>query len=289
MIKKLLLTISILPLLNIITYASGIDQFVREGMNSVYKKEFDKALKEFEKIKDLNYGDLTYPFFKAVTFGKMMEDEWKQEYYNNFHLSLDEVIKKAKNKIKKGQEEAWVYFYLGASYGLRSLYQVESGAYWSSYFTSRKMREILNKALKLDPTIYDIYYAFGLQDYYLAYFTRFVPFLGGNIENAIKELEIATKFGTYSKIEAKIALAQAYYLNNHTDEAICLLQEIKNIYPKIEKIYFLLGQNYYKQGNFDEAISSFNDLLSIAKEGNIYTKETKIWLEEIKKTKKLRN
>jgi len=288
--RLLLFTLIIVIFFNIpVIYANDIDQFIIKGMELVYKEKFDEALKEFEKIKDLKYGDLSYPFFKAITFGKMVEDEWNESYSQKFHLYLDEVIEKAENKIGEGQKEAWVYFYLGASYGLRALSQVESGAYWSSYFTSKKMRKILNKALKLNHTIYDIYYAFGLQDYYLAYFTRFVPFLGGNIEKAFNELEIAVKLGTYSKIEAKIALAKAYFLNNQPENAICLLQEVKNIYPKIEKVYFGLGQIYYKQGKFDEAASIFNDLLSMTKEGNIYTEETKILLEKIKKkTKELK-
>lgn len=241
---------------------------------------------ELEKIKDLKYGELATPFFKAVTYSKMIENAWDEFYSNKFHFYLDEVIKKARNKIKEKGNDSWVYFYLGASYGLRALYQVRSRDYWSSFFTSRRMRKELKKALRLDPTIYDVYYAFGLQNYYLAYFTRFVPFLGGRMEKAIRELKIASEFGVYSKIDAKIGLAQAYFMEKRFDEALDLYQQIRGIYPKIECTYFWSGVIYYEQGRLDEAERCFENLLSFAKPGNIYRNQSKTWLDKISQARK---
>jgi hypothetical protein len=133
--------------------------------------------------------------------------------------------------------EAW--FYLAGAYAPRVQWRLLRGERIGAARDGNKIREALERALKLDPTMNDAYFGIGLYHYYAdvapvaAKMLRWLLFLpGGDRVAGLREMLQAREGGELARGESDFQLHFVYvWYEKKPIEAIELLQQLDARYP----------------------------------------------------------
>lgn len=255
------------------------------GVRSMWDGYHDKAIALFTQLEqdfpDHPMGSLRkaeaiwWKIFKTEgDFNKLHDmDVLKTKtppFENEFNDAADNAMRRAENGVKRFKNSAQAYFALGVANGLKS--QMEGGkdhTVAAAKFAKR-MRQYLDKALSLDPTLTDAQLELGLYHYYIGSlppalnmlkFTLGLP--AGDKKKGMAMVKAVTDKGGLLAAEAKFYLASIYSSPDlkKYDEAIRLVTELHKEYPNNPTFHLLLGHFYEKAGRLGEARALYNEVL----------------------------
>ena len=188
----------------------------------------------------------------------------------------------AANEAWTGREpqraEAW--FYLAGAYGPRVQWRVLRGERFGAVRDGKRIKDALERALQLDPTLNDAYFGIGLYHYYAdvapaaAKLLRWLLFLpGGNREMGLREMLQAREKGELLRGEADLQLHVVYLWYEHkTDDALGLLTNLDGRYPN-NPLFLQLIADIRETYLHDHAASAaaWRLLLQRAVAGSVYS------------------
>lgn len=133
--------------------------------------------------------------------------------------------------------EAW--FYLGAAYGARAQWRVHRVERLAAARDGKRIKESLERALALDPTMHDAEFGVGMYRYYADVAPAVLRFLrvllmlpGGNRVAGLQQLERAATQGLLVRGEAQFQMQILYlWYENKSREALALVRTLQGRYP----------------------------------------------------------
>jgi hypothetical protein len=133
--------------------------------------------------------------------------------------------------------EAW--FYVGAAYGARSQFRVYRVERVAAARDGKRIKEALEKALVLDPTMHDAEFGVGMYRYYAGVapaifrWLRFLLLLpGGDREGGLQQLERAGSQGLLVRDEAQFQIHVIYlWYEKKWPEALTIIRGLQTRYP----------------------------------------------------------
>lgn len=133
--------------------------------------------------------------------------------------------------------EAW--FYVGAAYGVRSQFRVYREQRLGAARDGKRIKQSLEKALALDPSMHDAEFGIGMYRYYAGVapaifrFLRFLLLLpGGDREDGLRQLERASTMGTLVRGEAQYQIHVLYlWYEKKWPQALEIVRGLQQRYP----------------------------------------------------------
>jgi len=133
--------------------------------------------------------------------------------------------------------EAW--FYLGATYGPYVNWRALRGQRIGAARDAGKIKDALERALRLDPSIEDAHFGIGLYQYYADVIPGYAKLLrwllllpGGNRAAGLAEMQRARERAQILRGEADFQLHQVYlWYEDRPRDAIALLESLDARYP----------------------------------------------------------
>ena len=168
---------------------------------------------------------------------------WWQIQLNPLDLSLDQEFQQRINYAVASAEtwttreplraEAW--FYLGGAYGARVQWRVLRGERLAAARDGKRIKDVLEKALALDPDMHDAWFGIGLYHYYAdvapaaAKVLRWLLFLpGGDRVKGLQEMLRARDQGALVRSEADYQLQIIYlWYEDAPTRALELLEALR--------------------------------------------------------------
>lgn len=134
--------------------------------------------------------------------------------------------------------EAW--FYLGGAYGARAQWRVLRGERLAAARDGKRIKDALERALALDPSLQDAYFGIGLYHYYAdvapaaAKFLRWLLLMpGGDRVQGLQEMLKARERGQLLRSEADYQLHLIYlWYEMQPDRALDLLRTLHARHPR---------------------------------------------------------
>ena len=156
-----------------------------------------------------------------------------------FQRRVDAVIAATERWAAREPKSAEAFFFLGASYGARVQWRVLRGERLAAARDGKRIKESLERALALDPSLQDAYFGIGLYRYYadlapslLKFFRWLLLLPGGDRARGLREMERARESGTLLRGETDYQLHLVYiWYENRIDDALGLLGELRKRYP----------------------------------------------------------
>lgn len=151
----------------------------------------------------------------------------------------DASIKAADAWTKREPKNAEAWFYLASSYGPLVQWQVLRGERLSAARNGNRVREALEQALKLDPSLADAQFGIGIYRYYAdvapapAKLLRWLLLMpGGDRVKGLRAIEATSRTGELMRDEAAFQLYQIdIWYERKPNEAIALLRSLDERYP----------------------------------------------------------
>jgi tetratricopeptide (TPR) repeat protein len=156
-----------------------------------------------------------------------------------FAPQIDRVIDQIGQWTTREPKRADAWFFLGAAYGLRVQFRVLRAERLAAARDGKRIKESLERALQLDPTLRDAYFGIGLYHYYAGIAPAVLKVLawllalpGGDRAQGLAEMWRARDRGELLRGEAdyQLALIDLWY-EHKPDEALKLLGGLHTAYP----------------------------------------------------------
>lgn len=250
-----------------------VDSTILAGIGLIHQDKFDEAIGEFSKIIEKYPEEPVGYFFIAASYQTLIDDYRNENYKQDFELYVDTAIAKAQRKIDDGSDAAEDHFYLGGSYGYRGIYKSFRGDWWGAFKDAHKAKPQLEKALEINPELYDCYFGLGAYHYWASIKSRILwwfPFIGDDREKGIEQYKLAATKGRYAKAEAKYGLLRVYIEEKRYPEALNLAEQLKSINPDDPFVLWMTGQAYIGLQSWDEAAENYQKLLQNFKSSPYY-------------------
>jgi tetratricopeptide (TPR) repeat protein len=259
-----------------------MDILIQAGIDKIHKEEIDEALRAFQNIIDSDKENPIGYFYTAALYQVLMQNYRTMAFNDKFDYYINEAIKKGEKLVKKDKDNEQAYFYLGGSYGYRAINKSEKGNWFGAFVDAVKGADYLEKALDINPKLYDAYYGFGVYKYWRSVKSHvlwFLPFFEDERQKGINEIQRAIARGNYSRIEAKGALVTIYRNEQLYERALKLNDEILKEYP--ENIYAIRDKGIIliELKRWDEATLIFNKLAERLKKSRWREPEAKMEIE----------
>jgi tetratricopeptide (TPR) repeat protein len=176
----------------------------------------------------------------AAVWWRIQLDPFDRSRDPEFERRVDAVIAATGRWAGREPRRAEPLFFLGAAYGVRVQWRVLRGERLSAARDGKRIKESLERALALDPSLQDAYFGIGMYRYYadlvptILKFFRWLLFLpGGDRERGLAEMQQAREQGTLLRGETDFQLHLVYiWYENRIDEALGLLDDLRRRYPR---------------------------------------------------------
>ena len=238
---------------------------IQTGLDFSYVEEFDSAQIYFDEVIRLYPDNPAGYFFKAALLQLKMMDEC-QYLEEKEYLSLMARTTRCAEKILREKENLWAQFYLGSSYTYRAVYEGFKGDYFETFKYGVKGGRLLQDIIKKDTSFYDAYLGAGTFEYFWARAARYFPVLklvGGNANEAIRKLHIASEKSLYSGPTAKNSLVFIYGEEGDFNKADSIIDSLLSKYPDSRTFLWNKAELEFNKKNYLEAADLYNNLFSI--------------------------
>lgn len=156
-----------------------------------------------------------------------------------FRSQIDAVIASVEAWAAREPRRADAWFFVGAAYGLRVPFRVLRTERLAAARDGKRIKDALERALALDPSLQDAYFGIGLYRYYADIVPSVLKFLrwmlllpGGDRVDGLRQMQRARDRGELLRGEADYQLASIYLWYEHrVDDALKLLDGLRTTYP----------------------------------------------------------
>ena len=274
------------------------DETTRHGFDHFYNMEYDKAIKDFEKVVK-EHPDDPFPnnyLLSAVLFkelyrvGALNSEAYASDNFlsarakrpldANAQKRIKDLIARSETlteqRLQKNQNDADALYARGVARGMRSTYMGMGEKAWLAAVRSAlAARRDHERVLELDPKYVDAKMLVGIHNYIIgtlnwaARTAVTVVSVGGSKTKGLDYLREVSKSNTVATTDAKIALALFLRREQKYAEALEVVRGMAEQYPRS----FLLAQEYgdllNASGHGREAIAQYQSILANIKK-NFY-------------------
>jgi tetratricopeptide (TPR) repeat protein len=199
-----------------------------------------------------------------------------------FIASADRAIAAATQMTVAEPQRAEAWFYLGAAYGARAQYRVYRSERLAAARDGKRIKESLERAIALDPSMHDAEFGIGMYRYYAGVapavfrFLRFLLLLpGGDREDGLRQLERSARLGVLVQGEAQYQIQILYLWYEHkSKEALAIIRLLQERYPHnplFRQIEADVLDVYFH--DHEASLKASQHLLSLAEEHKVFRAE----------------
>jgi tetratricopeptide (TPR) repeat protein len=243
-----------------------VEQIILQGMEYVHQEETFKAVDEFKKLIELFPDHPMGYFYVSASLQTMMDDYRNYSYSDEFNKYMDLTIEKGEARKKRGNLTAHDCLYLGGAIGYRGINKALTGDWFGAFVDGLKGKGYLEKALELDPELYDVYYGLGTYQFWKSLKSRifwWLPFVKDNRQMGIDMIKLAIEKGKYSSEDAKYALVRIYVENKEYQNAFGMIGKLGQSQPNKPFLLWFLGRAQFETKMYAGAINSYQILLEV--------------------------
>ena len=182
------------------------------------------------------------------------------ELVAEFKRNLSEAIALSQNRIKASPRDAQAHYDLGAALGLEASYiATVEGRLLAGFRAARRCFDEHERVLELDPSRNDAGVVVGTYRYLVSTLPvhmrvlAYVAGFGGGRERGIQLLERAAAGAGEARTDAMFALVLVYNRERRFDDAIRILRQLRELYPRNRLVVLELGSTAVRGGRFAEA------------------------------------
>ena len=177
-----------------------------------------------------------------------------------FKRNVGEAIALSQKRLKQSPRDAQAHYDLGAALGLEASYiATVEGKLMAGFRAARRCYDEHERVLELDPSRNDAGLVVGTYRYLISTLPvhmrmlAYVAGFGGGRERGIQLLERAAAGTGEARTDAMFALVLVYNRERRFDEALRVLRQLRELYPRNRLVVLEQGATALRGGRFAEA------------------------------------
>jgi tetratricopeptide (TPR) repeat protein len=212
------------------------------------------------------------------TWWEIQIDPHNRTHDRTFRVQADAAIAVVEEWTLREPERAEAWFYLGGAYGARAQWLSLRGERLAAARDGKRIKEALERALVLDPSLQDAHVGIGLYHYYAAVapaaarMLRWLLFLpGGDRAAGLQEVLKTRNAGLLLRDEADYQLHVMYlWHEKQPEQALELLRLLDERHPTNPHFLQLIAEvQDYRLKDFTGSLRTYQELLQRALDGRV--------------------
>ncbi|HEY6625968.1 MAG TPA: tetratricopeptide repeat protein, partial [Ignavibacteriaceae bacterium] len=189
---------------------------ITSGLEALYNFNFKSSDKSFDNIiKNFPNHPAGY-YYKSISHLWFYLDSKNDIELTNFISLTDTAILKAEEILKNDSSDVFSLYILGSAYANRTFAFTRDESYFEAVIAARKFHSCFDELLTEDSLYYDAYTGKGLFNFAISQAPQTWSWainlagMTGDKKIGLTNLEIASKKGKLSKVDAQFYLSQIY-------------------------------------------------------------------------------
>ena len=252
-----------------------------KSIDYAFHQNYDEAEKVIREYIDKHPERPEGYFFMAATYFEYtnaLRDESKKGLFKKYAKLC---VKKAKLLIKNNKNDAAGYFYMGAIAGYKGLVKAREQKLISAFRQAVISKKNLERALKLDPELYDSYFGLGTLYYFASkkhveegglvgwIIKKFITKNRDMRDEAIKMINMAIERGRMTSQLAYSALMWIMMSEEEYVIAYDMAKEVMKNFPEDKHGYWVLARIEMIHGKCESAAQNFNRIVELIENKNL--------------------
>jgi tetratricopeptide (TPR) repeat protein len=267
--------------------AAAENQLVDAAFEHFYNLEYEPALKLFQRAERQNPAspDIHNHIAQTLMFREMyrngaLESELVSgndaflrrpkldagpDVQERFQSELQSAMDLAQARLRANQNDPEALFAMGISHGLRSNWDFLVRRAWMDALREATAgRKLHNRITEMDPDNVDARFMQGMHDYVVGNLPLMYKMLGflagfrGDKQQGIRTVELVAQRGERNKVDAEVILCVLYRREKRYKEALPLLDDLIQRFPRNYLLWFERAQMYSNLGDKEGALASVN-------------------------------
>lgn len=246
------------------TISAKTDTLIKQGIILSIEQSYADAEAIFVAMKRHAPESPAGYFFHAAVLQTRMMDVERYDQEKRFLALVDKTIRLARKQIKKDKRDAWAHFFLGGGYGYLAFYQAKQKKYWNAFQNAQKSVGALEKAVKIDSTLYDAYLGIGSYKYYRSKLSRhlsWLPFVKDERAEGIAMIKLAMTKSRYSRYSAVNGVSWIFVDEARYDEGLQLVESVLADFPDSRVFLWCAAKITKKMQRWQEAADYYERIL----------------------------
>lgn len=272
------------------------DPAIARGFDHFYNLEYPQAIAEFRRAIEAAPGEaqrhnhlaqavLFQMMFRAgaletemVTGGnpflRRAKMEPTEEERKLFAAATGEALRLTAAELERNPRDAGAMYARGVALGLRGTYNFLVRRAWMDALRDiTDARKLHNRVAELEPHNVDALMLEGVHDYIvgsLPWYYRTLGFLigfRGDREKGIRTLRLVAEKGRLNRVDAKILLGVVSRRERRPQEAVPIILELLERYPRNFLLLFELSQMYSDLGRKEDALRALERIEELKRSG----------------------
>lgn len=243
---------------------SDKNTIVKKGLQLVYDAQYDAAIKQFRLLDEIDPFSAEGGFFESFVLELIMDVFRSQVFDDSLKIVVQRAIPIAEAAVKENPT-ARNYMFLGGLYGVIGVRKGILGSWFSAAMDGRKANKNFEKAIDIDPELYDCYYGIGSYHYWKTkklkrFFGFFIP---DHRERGIEEINFAIEKGIFAETPGRMALFRIFIEEKRYEDVfdlaeIVLTENPDHLFPR-----WYLGIALIKTEQWEKARDNYDTILGI--------------------------
>ena len=219
------------------------DGLVFEGLEALYRLDFDLADAKFKDIDRLHPEHPAGPFYLAgrywLEFSQSADLPGTAATLEpDFNASIDRALARARTMYRADKDDPEANYYLGVVYGMRGRWQLFKRQWLRAAANGYKGYKFLRRTAAVAPDYYDAFLGLGMYEYYSDTLPRIIKlgaflFTRGDKQRGLDYVRLAIEKGRYNVVEAQLFLVALYTGYEHTPEkAFPIIRALRSRWPE---------------------------------------------------------
>lgn len=259
------------PLIGESPFSSSVDSLIRSGIEATLLHQYNHAETLFAKLEKMYPEHPVGIFYRAATLQSKIMDYETMQWGQEFEIRIGKAIRLGEQALQKSPEDPWLYFYTGNAYLYKGLYLGKTGRLVSGFLYAHRGIKYLEKAVEINPSLYDAYLGIGSYKYWAGRFYKYLNWLPGiqdERELGIQMIRSAIEKSRFSKWVGINTLGWIEYDRKHYATAMELFAKGLDQFPKSRFFLWGIADCAFSMENYPLAIQLYSELLESLLDAN---------------------
>jgi len=246
-----------------------LDGRLDRGLTLLYQGQYEASCDTFRSfIREYPQHPAGYFFMAGAYQLRSLADEsdaWDPAYV----AYLDSALERSSAAVRADPRDAWAYFFRGGTYAYMAARDARRGSMLAALNKGLSGMADLNRAVGLDPALYDAYLGLGSYHYFrtkAASIFRWLPFIGDKRDQGITELALAAERGRYSRVMAQNGMVWVCIDYGKYDRALDAALALEQEYPGNHAFHWGAPEVYCRTGQWAKAAAGYRRLLQLVED-----------------------
>jgi tetratricopeptide (TPR) repeat protein len=197
------------------------------------------------------------------------------EVQEEFRSAVSKSLAINRSRLKANPKDMESVYALSVCYGLQANYEFLVEKAWTTALRdATSSRKFSDRMIELDPGFVDTYLVQGLHDYVvgsLPLYARWLGFLAGfhgDRQKGIKEVQRVAEHGVLNKYDARVLLAAIFRRERRPTDALPLLKDLAQTFPRNYLFRLEQVQMYSDVGNKAAALDVLGEVEALRAVGS---------------------